>query len=79
MSDNNSDSNYDDDYSGFLDYLSSEHRYGSIVVICIIVLYIIIGIYNSSEDTNTYYNFNNFKYIIIFFIFWDSIFGLQFF
>ena len=53
MSDNNSDSNYDDDYSGFLDYLSSERQTGSIVVICIIVLYIIIGIYNSSEDTKT--------------------------
>ena len=50
MSNNNSDSNYDDDYSNFFDYLSSEHLTGSIVVICISVFAIIIGISISSEN-----------------------------
>tara|TARA_B100001094_G_C18191030_1_gene807262 strand:- start:3921 stop:5492 length:1572 start_codon:yes stop_codon:yes gene_type:complete len=53
MSDNNSDSNYDDDYSSFFDYLSSERRNGSIFVICIIVFAIIIGISISSENNKS--------------------------
>tara|TARA_B100000700_G_scaffold29419_1_gene28292 strand:+ start:148 stop:1572 length:1425 start_codon:yes stop_codon:yes gene_type:complete len=53
MSNNNSDSNYDDDYSNFFDYLSSERRNGSIFVICIIVFAIIIGISISSENNKS--------------------------
>ena len=43
----------DDNYSGFLDYLLSEHRYGSIAVICIIVIAIIIGFALNDENTKT--------------------------